>query len=241
VPGLPSEQTNYSTPAPCSPRFPCSRFRVCDYCAARRQRNYADIAERIEAAFGKLTLARITPDDPNAAALIRAKNAAMRYCTSPAMIWSIEIGDQQGKLHLNILGPNLDFQKPKNCTSYSEELTKPARAAAAYITKRKSIPDPMHFEGRVVGTAGTIMQWLTRATELPVAQGAALMKVLETAAFTSKVAGDTSAERVARLNRTTADMMRSVERAEKRAAQAYRIDKFVRYGIDDSLQSQHDE
>ena len=35
----------------------------CDYCAAARQARFADVAERIEAAFGTLQYAVVTPDD----------------------------------------------------------------------------------------------------------------------------------------------------------------------------------
>lgn len=163
----------------CSPQYPCNRFVSCDRCAARRQARFADIAERIEAAFGPLQLAVITPDDNTADAIRRAKHAAIRALTSPAAIWSIEVGEKAGRLHMNLLGPDLRIPRIRAAAVHLENVRSTARATAAYITKARAYPPRDAYEGRAVGTCGTVMQYLAEARSYPVAQAAALLKILD--------------------------------------------------------------
>jgi hypothetical protein len=164
----------------CTPQYPCRRFITCQHCAARRQARFADIAERIEAAFGPLQYAVITPDQNTAEAIRKAKHAAIRALTSPAAIWSIEVGEQAGRLHINLLGANLDFPKIRNATIHTETVRSNARAVAAYITKANAYPPAHQYQGRAVGTCGTVMQYLAEARDYPVAQAAALLQIIDT-------------------------------------------------------------
>lgn len=168
------------TPPSCSPQYPCNRFVSCGRCAARRQARFADIAERIEAAFGPLQLAVITPTANNADAIRKAKHAAIRALTSPAAIWSIEVGEQLGGLHINLLGPNLTLPRIRDAAVHIENVRTTARRTAAYITKPSAYPPAHIFEGRAVGTCGTVMQYLAEARQYPTAQAAALLKIIET-------------------------------------------------------------
>jgi hypothetical protein len=180
---MPNRPAQHTRPS-CSPQYPCNRFVSCPRCAGRRQARYADIAERIAAAFGPLELAVITPDENTAAALRRAKNSAIRALTSPAAIWSIETGATEGRLHLNIIGPNLDLHPIRNAETHKAPLYKPARAAGAYITKPAGYPAPGQYDGRTVGCCGNVMQYLTEASQYPAIQAAAILQILHTGHFT---------------------------------------------------------
>lgn len=180
---MPAEsQTNYSEPS-CSPQYPCNRFYHCDRCARRRQARWADVAERIDAAFGALQFSVITPDENTQQALESAKRSAMRTAMSPAYIWSVEVGQQCGHLHLNLLGPDLGDIRIKNASIHTAPVREGARAAAAYMTKRSGLPARPLYSGRTVGTAGHIMEHLSHAKHMPVAQAGALLKIIETARF----------------------------------------------------------
>ena len=152
-------------------------------CARRRQARFADVAERIEAAFGQLDYAVVTPDQNTQVAIERAKAAILRASDSPALIWSVEVGLLAGRLHLNLLGPALDEIKVKNADVHVESIREDARTVASYITKRAGFPARQHYAGRLVGTAGSVMQFLGQASHIPVAQAGALLKILETARF----------------------------------------------------------
>lgn len=164
----------------CSPQYPCHRFVSCARCAARRQARFADIAERIEAAFGPLTYAVITPNENTQEAIRRAKHAAIRALTSPAAIWSIEVGEQAGRLHINLLGKFDRISQVRKADIHTEPIRTNARSVAAYITKPGAYPPAALYEGRAVGTCGTVMQYLAEARTYPVAQAAALLRIIDT-------------------------------------------------------------
>lgn len=174
-----TEQRNNNAHS-CSPQYPCNRFVSCPRCAARRQARFADIAERIEAAFGPLQYAVITPDENTAAAIRKARHAAIRALTSPAALWTIEVGEQAGRLHMNLLGPNLKLPKIRDAAIHIEQVRTSARATAAYMSKRGSYPHPSHYDGRALGTCGGLMQYLAECRSYPIAQAAALLKIIDT-------------------------------------------------------------
>ena len=107
----------------------------------------------------------------------------MRASDSPALIWSVEVGIVAARLHLNLLGPAIGAPNIRNAAVHVEECVKPARAVAAYITKRAGMPSRQIYAGRLVGTAGHIMQYLAHAEHMPAAQAGALLKIIETARF----------------------------------------------------------
>lgn len=205
---------NNSSPS-CSPQYPCNRFYHCDRCARRRQARWADVAERIEAAFGPLQLAVITPNENTARALDAAKRSALRAAISPAMMWSIETGQQFGRLHLNLIGPNLANIAPRGAAVNVSTIRTNARAAAAYITKKSGYPSKEHYAGRIVGTAGHVMQHLAQARHMPVAQAGAILKMLETANYYPTHDPDaqpTTADSLRQMTAAFADDLASAER-----------------------------
>ena len=169
------------TPPSCSPQYPCNRFRVCDRCAARRQARWADIAERIEAAYGPLDFAVITPNRNDHDAIVAAKRAALRAIDTPAAIWSVETGILAGRLHINIIGRNLDINRTRNAAVHVEPIRNSARSATAYAFKRKGMPHPSQYDGRIAGGAGHLMEFLARARAYSVAQAASMLTILSTA------------------------------------------------------------
>jgi hypothetical protein len=130
-----------------------------------------------------LQFAVIQPDTPGQRALDSVKRAALRNLCSPALLWSIEVGAESGRLHLNLLGPDLRLPDFKRATSHVSQVRHGARAAGAYMHKRDAMPAAIDYAGRIAGTAGTIMEYLAHAKALPVAQAGSLLKIIETARF----------------------------------------------------------
>lgn len=157
----------------CTSRSRCYNARECDYCAARRQQQIAGIAEKIEQQHGQLTLTRYTPKENTAAAIKAVHASFMRRALAPTGIWTVEAGELFGKLHLNIISPAPKAARWK-CQSYSELLTGTAREAAAYISKRKGIPTPEQYAGRLYGSFGMIGVILATQETVPIVQGAAI-------------------------------------------------------------------
>lgn len=201
----------------CSPQHPCRRFITCDRCAARRQARFADIAERIAAAFGPLDYAVITPDENTQDAIRRAKHAAIRAMTTPAAIWSVEVGTIAQRLHINLLGPRLDLPAIRNASIHLEQIRTNPRAVAAYMTKRKAYPPPDLYEGRAVGTTGNVMQYLTQARHLPTVQAAALLQVLDTAHYNRKQTGEPASHTAAALRKLADEFTATLDAMERQA------------------------
>lgn len=187
---MPGDPQQDSTTRTCHPQHPCNRFVSCRRCGARRQARWADVAERIERAFGTLHLAVIQPDENTSEALERAKRAAMRMLNSPAYIWSVEVGAEFGHLHLNLLGRDLSDLNVKNAKTHVEKVRTGARNAAAYITKTSAYPPRGIYPGRAVGSAGHVMQFLAQAGSYPVVQAATFLQIMETARFNRLAGGD---------------------------------------------------
>lgn len=140
----------------CSPRSRCERTRDCDYCAAARQRKIGDVAEAIEREHGQLTMTVLKPIDNTAAEIKRLHARFMRRSLAPAGIWTVEKGEQFGRLHLNYISPKPIPDKWKRCETYTELLEVTARDAAAYITKRSGMPDKKQYAGRLYGSWGKV-------------------------------------------------------------------------------------
>ncbi len=165
----------------CTPHYPCNRWLHCDHCTRRRQARAADIAERIEAAFGPLQYAVITPDENTGAAIARAKRRAIRSLGSPAALWTIEVGQVSGRLHINLLGRLDGLENVSASATWIDIRPAQARPVAAYITKRTSAPSREFYEGRLYGHSGHIGEWLLKAQELPLLQAAQFLNVIERA------------------------------------------------------------
>lgn len=139
----------------CTPKRPCNRFRDCDYCARRRQARMADRAESLFDPAQPIKYAVITPDDKTAGAIDRAKKALRRLTGKDRGMWSVEVGEKKGGLHINAIYQGTTIQKVSGCRVHDAGIVKNLRATAAYIYKRSGIPSLEQYEGRTVG------QWLT--------------------------------------------------------------------------------
>lgn len=100
---------------------------------------------------------------------------------------------------MNLLGPDLRLPAIRGAAIHIERVRTTARATAAYITKPKGYPPPAVYDGRAVGTCGTVMQYLAEARAYPVAQAAALLKIIDT--------GHMRLQRNARPSRTDAEQL----------------------------------
>jgi hypothetical protein len=129
---------------------------VCEECAAIRQRRIGDTAEAIEREHGTLTMTVIKPNDNTEAAIKKLHASFMRRSLAPAGIWTVERGEQFGRLHLNYISPKPLPAKWRNCETYSELLEITARDAAAYISKRCGLPEPKQYKGRLYGSWGRV-------------------------------------------------------------------------------------
>lgn len=158
----------------CSTRSRCRNARECDYCAEVRQRQIGDIAEKLEERYGPLTLTVLKPEENTAKALKAVHASFMRRCLAPAGIWTVESGEMFRRLHLNVISPKPIPAKWRNCETYSELLTTTARDAAAYIAKRRGMPDEIQYQGRLYGSWGQVGEILATQERYPVLQAATL-------------------------------------------------------------------
>lgn len=142
----------------CSRAHPCNRPRVCAWCARRRQARIADVAEHIATGQQYMLLTVITPDD--AANVGRSRTDYLRDMGAPAGLWTVEQGEQFGRLHVNVLSllPDETPPPPPGITVHHElvRLTTPedVRPVAAYIAKQSAMPEPEQYGGRLYGQWG---------------------------------------------------------------------------------------
>lgn len=164
---------------PCNSRSRCGNPRNCDDCALIRQRKIADRAESLEKQYGTLTMMVLKPDNTQAATkALHAKfmrRVLMAKDEELAGLWTIEKGEQFGRLHINVLATKpLSIPKKWQCESYSELVTVTARDAAAYIAKRAGMPEPQQYSGRLYGAFGKVSDILASEQVAPVVQAAAI-------------------------------------------------------------------
>jgi hypothetical protein len=184
----------------CTSRSRCENPRVCEYCARVRQSKIAGIAEQIEAEYGQLTLTVLKPEQNTAAALKAVHASFMRRALAPAGIWTVETGELFAGLHLNIISPKPAAARWK-CESYSELLKTTARDAAAYIAKRKGMPLPEQYPGRLYGSWGQIGAMLASQEMPTIVQGAAIEASLNGKSYRDGVQIEAPAERMEQLTR----------------------------------------
>lgn len=164
----------------CSSRSRCRNFRECEDCALIRQRNIADQTAKLEKQGGQLTLTVVKPNENTQAAIKALHGKFMRRCMAAqdaelAGLYTIERGEQFGRLHVNYLTTKGLPSKWKGCESWSELVSITARDAAAYISKRSGMPEPMQYQGRLYGTFGKVGEILATSRHVaPVVQAAAV-------------------------------------------------------------------
>jgi hypothetical protein len=127
-------------------------WRTCKYCAAVRQHQACDKAQKLDQSFDQLYLSVIIPETKTAQALQRIRAAILRRAFAPAGIWSVETGEKMGGLHLNIIAPAPVRDGLAGCRTWAEAITTSARAAAAYINKPSGHPDPAEYSGHLNGS-----------------------------------------------------------------------------------------
>lgn len=143
---------------PCSPQTPCRQHRVCDYCAALRQRYIAELCQS-RYRNGVLTFATVTR--------LHGENIRIAQRLKPGYggLWSVEAGTKMGGMHINLL-----FESQHELFAHDLAETSPIRDAeywaktvpaadirnvAAYINKRTGMPYRMDYSGNLYGTWGT--------------------------------------------------------------------------------------
>lgn len=141
-----------------------------------RQQQAAHHADLLEHFFPHLWLSRLTPASNTGEALNKLKSSILREKLAPAGIWSIETGDELGKLHLNIISPRLRDSKIIPAGSYSEPINSRAAIVAAYITKRESIPQPQQYAGRCYGYFGQLLGAIKDQRTAPIVQAAIIQQ-----------------------------------------------------------------
>lgn len=152
------------TRSDCLGKRPCGHWRICERCARIRSARIATRAEFMESRHGKLAIAVVKPPENTARALRTLRDKLLRRKLAPAGIWTIEAGELFGGLHLNLLFPSSHLALIEKQTSFAEDVRTTARAAAAYISKRSSMPLPEQWEGRLYGEWGSISQIIMRDT-----------------------------------------------------------------------------
>lgn len=156
----------------CAPRARCGRFRECPICARIRQAKIADAAERLQSKAPDLTWTTIVPDDRDWRALVACRDAFLRGESPAGAIWTVEVGQQAGRLHANILHPTSKPRQLARASVWQAPVRASARIVAAYISKREQMPTREEYDGRLFGTAGPLWQWLATGKGLPVIEAA---------------------------------------------------------------------
>lgn len=150
----------------------CGLFRICKFCARVRQAHVADIAEQVLSHYPVLYPARITPDINSPVEIERIKSAIKRQLGAYSGLWSVEVGEVFGLLHLNIITPK-NILKPIKGTHYWQgQALENLRRYAAYMVKPSQIPDLSQYSGRQFGSWQSMSDLFKNERQLPVIQGA---------------------------------------------------------------------
>lgn len=150
----------------------CGLFRICKFCARVRQAHVADIAEQVLSHYPVLYPARITPDINSPVEIERIKSAIKRQLGAYSGLWSVEVGEVFGLLHLNIITPK-NILKPIKGTHYWQgQALENLRRYAAYMVKPSQIPDLSQYRGRQFGSWQSMTDLFKNERQLPVIQGA---------------------------------------------------------------------
>lgn len=161
------------SPNRCEARNRCKKWRECDRCAAIRQAQIADIAEKLEQKYKELYLTTLKPSQNTQKAIEKLRSSFMRRCLAPAGIWTVETGEEYNGLHINLITPKPLPAKWRACETYTELLICTARDAAAYISKRSGAPSEKQYIGRTFGQWGQIGALLAEQKIAPAVAAAA--------------------------------------------------------------------
>ena len=168
-------QRSNITPA-CPRHAPRSEWRTCDTCARNRSARIADITEDILKHWPSVAWVTLTPDDYGKSTVDSIRAAYLRALPDASGVWTVERGEQAGKLHANILTQHHRVPRIKGAQVHLAPVVGALRNVAAYISKRSQIPDMRHHSGRLFGRFGTVGQWLLAPESPPVVRAAAIEK-----------------------------------------------------------------
>jgi len=151
--------SNYT---PCEPRARCGQWRTCPHCAAIRQAQAADRAERGHAATGgALTYAVIIPDCAADTAKIRA--SLTKHLPALGGMWAVQTGEEVRGLHIDLItaaaAPLEAVEIAAACNAPGRVWAQPITAAdlrnvTAYATRQAAMPPASEYSGHLVGTFG---------------------------------------------------------------------------------------
>jgi len=161
-------------PKLCKQGYRCGNFRHCEACARIRQAHFASLAEKLLMHEEALFSWRLTPHTNSEAEIRRLKAAVKVQLRRSPAVWTVEQGERNAMLHLNIIS-GLHHPKPIKASSHwvSEQITN-LRHAAAYILKRSQIPEADAYTGRQFGNFHSLGQWLIDDNMPPLIQAAAI-------------------------------------------------------------------
>lgn len=181
----------------CRPGRRCKQWRVCDACARIRQAQIADVAEAGAALVPHVSYAVVRTYDAHSINRDREKFIARLAQISEGGLWTIEIGERKGGLHINVIAGTLDPIAAADLAAcwpggssadfwHTDIPRRDARRVAAYCAKREAMPDADYYGGRLYGSWGTWKRPLAalvedRHTTPPVVAGAALQTMIERA------------------------------------------------------------
>ena len=160
----------------CRPGNRCHNWRTCHNCAGIRQARIATAAERLAGQVGALDWTTITAADQTPSAVARERARWLRQANPAGAIWTIERGEEAGKLHINIIAPSGASAELKQSAQHRIIRIDNPRAVAAYISKPDQAPSAKEWPGRTFGTAGPLWQWLTGKDQHAPVQAAAIQQ-----------------------------------------------------------------
>jgi hypothetical protein len=158
----------------CNKSRRCGYFVHCDSCARLRQARFADKAEKLFPNIADLYLIRITPDENTEAEIIRLKDAVKRQLKGLPALWTVEQGQLQNKLHLNVIAGLSAPRTFKAANHFVSGPIKNLREAAAYILKKDQYPSPQYYQARQYGSFNTLGNILLEAKTSPILTAAQL-------------------------------------------------------------------
>lgn len=146
----------------CRPGRRCNQWRTCPHCAAVRQAQLADRAERAYARTGGyLTYAVVIPAcDADIAAV---RTSITQHLPARGGLWAVQVGERVRGLHIDLIAA---ADQLLDAVSIGSAINRPAdvwaqpitaadlRNVVAYATRRNAMPSADEYRGHLVGTFG---------------------------------------------------------------------------------------
>lgn len=168
-----------NTRAICTRSRPCRRWRVCIFCARRRQAKIADAVERLASKTGQLRWNILYPSIVGTKGITTMRENWLQAANPQGAIWTIEQSRKTGAFHCNIITPAGSFHEPATGHIWTQTISGNPRHVGAYIAKPSQAPQPADYPGRLMGTAGPLWQYLTTGDALPIVAAAAAQHTID--------------------------------------------------------------